>query len=65
VGVIFAGTGFGKVEEAVMKGIADDTTRQFFVTFNVPIHTYNAIIYSVSFLLLLVVVLIKEKIHNN
>ncbi len=59
--VIFAGTGFNKVEEAVMKGIADDTVRQFFVDFNIPIHTYNAIIYSVSFLLLLVVVLKERK----
>jgi hypothetical protein len=60
VSVIFVGTGFGKVEKAVMKGLADDATRQFFVNFNVPIHTCNAIIYSVSFLLLLFVVLKKE-----
>jgi len=61
VAVIFFGLGFEKVEEAVMLGIADETTQQLFVSLNVPIHTYNAIVYTVSFLLLLVVALKKKK----
>lgn len=61
VTVYFFGLGFGKVEEAVMLGIADETTQQLFVSLNVPIHTCNAIIYTVCFLLLLVVALKKKK----
>ena len=61
VGAIFMGTGFGELEEAVMSGIADETTMQSFVSLNLPIHICNAIIYGVSFLLLLVVALKKEK----
>ena len=62
VGVIFITFKFGKVEEAVMMGIADETTMQLFASLNLPIHTSFAIIYTVSFLLLLIVVL--KKINN-
>lgn len=62
VSIIFLGTGFGEVEEAAMSGIADETTMQLFASLNLPIHTSFAIIYTVSFLLLLIVVL--KKINN-
>ena len=62
VGVIFVAFEFGKVENAVMMGIADETTMQLFASLNLPIHTSFAIIYTVSFLLLLIVVL--KKINN-
>ena len=62
VGAIFVAFKFGKVEEAVMMGIADETTMQLFASLNLPIHTSFAIIYTVSFLLLLIVVL--KKINN-
>ena len=61
VGVIFMGTGFDALEEAVMSGIADETMMQSFASLNVPIHIGNAIIYGVSFVLLLVVALKKQK----
>jgi len=64
VSVIFFGTGFDEVEEAALSGIADETTMQLFASLNVPIHTSFAIIYTVSFLLLLVVALKRIKTND-
>ena len=64
VSVIFIGTGFDEVEEAALSGIADETTMQLFASLNVPIHTSFAIIYTVSFLLLLVVALKRIKTND-
>ena len=61
VSLYFFGLGFAKVEESVMLGIADETTQQLFVSLNVPIHKYNAIIYTFCFLLLLVIALKNKK----
>jgi hypothetical protein len=56
---IFLATGFSNTENAVMSGIADDATNRLFALENVPIHTSFAIIHTISFLLLLVIVLRK------
>jgi hypothetical protein len=61
VSLVFFGTGFDELEEAVMLGIADETTMQSFASLNVPIHTCFAIFYVVSLLLLLVVALKRIK----
>lgn len=61
VTLYFFGLGFGKIEESVMLGIADETTQQLFVSLNVPIHVYNAIIYTLCFLLLLVIAFKNKK----
>jgi len=65
VGVIFKVSNFDYLEEAVMSGIADERTAQLFASLNLPIHTCFAIIYAVSFLLLLIVVLKERKIIRN
>lgn len=64
VGIIFITYKFGTVEDAVVSGIADETTMQLFASINVPIHTSFALIYTISFLLLLIVVLKKIKKSN-
>lgn len=64
VGIIFIAYKFGTVEDAVVSGIADETTMQLFASINVPIHTSFALIYTISFLLLLTVVLKKIKKDN-
>ena len=57
VSVVFFGTDFGRAEDEVLMGIADERTTQLFVSLNVPLHTCFAIFYIVSLLLLLVVAL--------
>ena len=54
VSALFIGTGFMGVEEAVMKGLADETTFQRFASLNVPLHSTFAVLYTVSLVLLLV-----------
>ena len=53
VGCIFFASGFSDAEEAVATGVADETTRQFFVSWNIPMHTSFAVFYTVCLFLLL------------
>jgi hypothetical protein len=53
VGSVFFASGFSDAEEAVATGIADEATRQFFVSWNISMHTSFAIFYSFCFFLLL------------
>jgi hypothetical protein len=53
VGFVFFSSGFSNAEEAVAMGVADETVRQFFVSWNIPMHTSFAVFYSFCFLLLL------------
>ncbi len=53
VGCVFFASGFSDAEEAVAMGIADEATRQFFVSWNIPIHTSFAVFYSICLFLLL------------
>lgn len=55
VGSVFFASGFSDAEEAVAMGIADETVRQFFVSWNLPLHTSFAIFYAFCLLLLLLV----------
>ncbi len=57
VSVVFFASGFGEAEDAVLTGVADEATTQWFVALNVPLHTAFAVYYVVSLFLLLVVVL--------
>ncbi len=57
VSILFIGTGIGDAEDAVLSGTADASLTQLYVTLNIPIHTTFAIIYTVSFVLLLYVAL--------
>ncbi|MBA7616762.1 hypothetical protein ES703_24061 [subsurface metagenome] len=61
VSVVFFGSKFGRAEDEVLSGIADEKMTQLFVALNVPIHTCFAIFYIVSLLLLLVVALKNNK----
>lgn len=61
ISAIFFATGFSKVEELVMSGIADNATNQLFALENVPLHTSFAVIHTISFVLLLVIALRKIK----
>jgi hypothetical protein len=65
VSALFIGTGFMSVEEATMKGLADDATFQRFASLNVPLHSTFAIIYSVSLVLLLVVAIRRMGISSS
>jgi len=60
-GLIFNISDIDEAEEAVLSGTADASLTQLFVSINVPVHTCFAIIYTVSFLLLLIVVLKRIK----
>lgn len=53
VGSVFFASGFGDAEEAVATGVADETVRQFFASWNLPMHTSFAVFYTVCFFLLL------------
>lgn len=53
VGCVFFASGFSDAEEAVAKGIADEVVRQFFVSWNIPMHSSFAAFYTLCFLLLL------------
>jgi hypothetical protein len=53
VSCVFFASGFSDAEEAVATGVADEATRQFFVSWNIPMHTSFAIFYTVCLFLLL------------
>jgi hypothetical protein len=53
VGCVFFSSGFSDAEEAVARGVADEAVRQFFVSWNIPMHTSFAVFYSLCFFLLL------------
>jgi hypothetical protein len=53
VGCVFFASGFSSAEEAVCTGAADEAVRQFFVSWNIPMHASFAVFYSVCFFLLL------------
>ena len=53
VGGVFFASGFSEAEEAVATGMADEATRQFFLSWNLPIHTSFAFFYSFCLFLLL------------
>ena len=52
-GVVFFVSGFSDAEAAVASGVADEAVRQFFVSWNVPMHTSFAIFYILCLFLLL------------
>ena len=53
VACVFFASGFSEAEEAVAMGIADERIRQFFVSWNIPMHTSFAVFYTICFFLLL------------
>jgi len=53
VGCAFFASGFSDAEEAVATGAADEVVRQFFVSWNLPLHASFAVFYTLCFLLLL------------
>ena len=53
VGCVFFASGFSAAEEAVSTGIADEAVRQFFISWNIPMHTSFAVFYTFCFFLLL------------
>ena len=55
VSIIFIFSGAGEAEEAFLSGTADASMTQYFALINLPVHTSFAIIYFVSFFLLLVI----------
>lgn len=54
-GLIFSISDLDEAEEAVLSGTADASLTQLFVSINVPVHSCFAAIYTVCFLLLLIV----------
>ena len=57
VSIVFFASEFGRAEDEVLAGIADERMTQLFVMLNVPIHTCFAVFYVLSLFLLLVVAL--------
>ena len=57
VGSIFFYLDVDEAEEAVLSGTADEAMKQLFVAINVPAHTSFAIIYFISFFLVLIIAL--------
>ena len=53
VGGVFFASGFSDAEAAVATGVADEAVRQFFVSWNIPMHTSFAVFYTLCLLLLL------------
>ena len=53
VGCVFYASGFSAAETAVCTGTADETLRNFFVSWNIPMHISFAIFYTLCFFLLL------------
>jgi hypothetical protein len=53
VGCVFFASGFSEAEEAVAMGVADEAVRQFFVSWNIPMHLSFAVFYTICFFLLL------------
>jgi len=54
VGCVFFASGFSDAEDAVARGVADEAVRQFFVSWNLPMHTSFALFYTLCLLLLLI-----------
>ena len=54
VGCVFFASDFSDAEKAVTMGVADEAVRQFFVSWNIPMHISFAIFYTLCFFLLLV-----------
>ena len=65
VSVVFFGSKFGRAEDEVLMGIADERMTQLFVSLNVPLHTCFAIFYIVSLFLLLIVALKNNRQLNK
>lgn len=55
VGSVFFASDFAAAEEAVATGVADEAVRQFFVSWNLPMHRSFAAFYTLCFFLLLLV----------
>lgn len=53
VGFVFFASGFSDAEEAVATGLADEAVRQFFVSWNLPMHAAFAAFYTICFFLLI------------
>ena len=53
VGGVFFASGFSDAEAAVATGVADEAVRQFFVSWNIPMHTSFAVFYTLCLFLLL------------
>ncbi len=53
VGFIFTASHLDEAEEAVLTGMADPAMTQLYLSINIPVHTIFAVIYLVSFFLLL------------
>jgi len=53
VSCVFFASNFSDAEEAVTSGVADEAVRQFFVSWNLPLHTSFAAFYTLCFFLLL------------
>ena len=53
VSCVFFASNFSEAEEAVASGVADEAVRQFFVSWNLPLHTSFAAFYTICFFLLL------------
>ena len=53
VGCVFFASDFAAAEAAVASGTAGEAVRQFFVSWNIPMHASFAVFYTVCFLLLL------------
>jgi hypothetical protein len=60
-GFVFFASGFSDAEQAVAKGVADEATREFFVSWNIPMHTSFSVFYTFCFVLLLIA---KPRIHS-
>lgn len=53
VSCVFFASNFSDAEEAVAMGVADEAVRQFFVSWNIPMHISFAVFYTLCFFLLL------------
>ena len=60
ISIVFFGSRFGRAEAEVLSGIADEKMTQLYVSLNMPLHTCFALFYTLSLVLLLVVVLRKN-----
>jgi hypothetical protein len=53
VGIVFFASNFSDAEAAVSSGVATESVRQFFVSWNLPMHRSFAVFYTLCFALLL------------
>ena len=65
VGFVFFASGFSAAEEAVCTGTAGEALRNFFVLWNVPMHTSFALFYTLCFFLLLISGFRSNKTSSN